>query len=759
MPRAPGHRRHVCHLFHVAVLLFAVACGRHEPRSPRTPPEKAVVPLSVPALGGGPMAGTFLVDEKTAVVVAPSYPGADAAALVVARQLAAWLGLPDSAARVGGEERGIVLDLDLPLYIRDRADERGEGFELAVTEEGARIEAQDLAGLFYGAQTFAQLAGARRIVPTAAPRPPHRVPCAVLYDGPLHPFRAMHLDVARHFFGRDVVERYLDLLAFYRFNVLHLHLTDDQGFRFDVKKRPELASKDGKYTEEDLRTIVKLAEARHITVIPEIDMPGHTRAILASHPELSCQGKPLPVPTTWGIFEDVLCPGNEDTFVLVRDVLEEVARIFPSRVIHIGGDEVPLTRWSACPKCAARMKAEKTDAHGLGSYFHKRVAAIVRELGREPAVWDEALDAPAIADEAIVFAWRSKQNGERAAKLGHRVVMAPNETTYFDRRQTRGQTGPGMEGHTSWQQVASFDPIPAGLHPAQAERILGGEGLLWTEYVKTQDEIESLVLPRMAALAGALWGYRFEGIFATQRAMLDASRVMYFVEPPSGLRDKKVFLDEATVSLAPSPLFVDGVVRYTTDGSEPNATSPSFTAPFKVQATTKLAARTFLSGGRTSDVVRGVLEKQTPRPAVTPPAGLRNGVGYKYYEGDFVVVPDFAKLTPKEKGRIPENARFGLLATFRPEHFAVLYEGFFYAPADGVYRFVARADDGVRLSVDGEEILADDGPHPARETDGEIALATGVHTFRLGYFQGARGKELELSCEGPSGAGLSLFAP
>jgi hexosaminidase len=383
----------------------------------------------------------------------------------------------------------------------------------------------------------------------------------------------------------------------------------------------------------------------------------------------------------------------------------------------------------------------------------------VRDLGREPAVWDEALDSPGIAEEAIVFAWRGKVNGERAVKAGHRVVMAPNDTTYFDHRQTREQTGPGMEGHTPWQKVASFDPIPAGLSPAQADRILGGEGLLWTEYVTTQDDIEALVLPRMAALAGRLWGYRFEDFFAKQRPMLDGSQVKYFVEPPLGLVDKRVFLESATVTLAPSPLFTDGVVRFTTDGSDPTATSPPFEKPFEVRATTKVSARVFLPGGRASGVARGVFAKEALRPARTPPANVTNGASYKYYEGDFHTVPDFGKLKPKDAGHIHPKIAFGLLGNFRPEHFAVLYEAWFVAPSDGIYRFTVRADDGVRLAIDDEEIAVDDGEHPARETEGEIALAKGHHAFRLGYFQGGFGRELDVKCVGPEGPSLSLVSP
>ena len=577
----------------------------------------------------------------------------------------------------------------------------------------------------------------------------------------------MHLDVARHFFAKDVVERYVDLLAFYKYNVFHWHLTDDQGFRLAIRSHPELTQvgshriEDGRdyagsFSQDDVREVVAFAKERFITVIPEIEMPGHARAILASHPELSCTGTRQPVPSTWGIFDDVLCAGNEGTFKLLGDILRETTEVFPSRLVHIGGDEVPKTRWSACPKCRARMASEHLDAEQLQGAFMQRAAAMLAAQGRRSLAWDEALEG-GLPKDGIVVAWQNGKRGAAAAIAGHDVVMAPSDTTYFNYWQSRTPSEhvqPGHAGFLPLSSVLAFEPRPEGLDSVQSAHILGGEGALWTEFVKTPAELESLLLPRLAALSEALWhsqGATFAARFEAQRVLLDLSGVRYFVEPPVGLEPRHVFLETASLDLAPPAIHPTGVIRFTIDGSEPTAMSPIYTQPIVLRATTSAAARLFLPrSARGSDVVRGTIERVTALPPIQPsmdPAMLKSGVSYKYYEGEFRKLPDFAHLTAKRSGRLPT---LSFDASFRAERFAVLYEGWVRAPADGVYRFVTHADDGVVIDVDGTRVLVDDGEHAPHDTEGEVALQRGPHTIRIGYFQGVGGKALTLACEGPS---------
>jgi hexosaminidase len=614
--------------------------------------------------------------------------------------------------------------------------------------------------LFYAAQTLAQLARSRPIA-FAPPAPGFGLPafpCVHIEDAPAYPFRAMHLDVSRHFFTKELVERYVDLLSFYRFNVFHWHLTDDQGFRLSIRSHPELTkvgAPGGSYSQEDAREVVAFAQDRFVTVVPEIEMPGHARAILASHPELSCTGKPQEVPTTWGVFDDVLCAGNEATYTLLGDVLRETTEVFPSQLVHIGGDEVPKTRWSACPKCRARMAKDNLTPALLQGAFTRRIGSMLAALGRRAVTWDDALEG-GVLESGVIMAWQNVERGRAAALAGHDVVMAPSDTTYFNFWQTRTQNAPGHPGYVPWPVVLAFDPLPRGLSASQASHVLGGEGALWTEYVTTAAELDTLLLPRLAALSDSLWSGpgspTFVARFTAQRRILDANGVRYFVEPPVGMPRKRVFIESGSLVLAPPPLHPDGVVRFTLDGSEPSASSPVYDAPISLRAATSASARLFLPGGRASDVVRGTFEQSAPRPAIHPsmdPSMFREGVVYKYFEGDFHALPDFARLVPKQSGRL---AGLSFAPAFRPERFAVVYDAWLVVPEDGVVRFVARADDGVRVDVDGVRVVDDDGEHAPRDAEGEIALARGPHTVRVAYFQGGQGKELSLACEGPTTA-------
>jgi hexosaminidase len=727
----------------VAPLLLLGACGgdRRTPVEPGYVVRDATAPRSASKLPLVPRprfvetcTGVFGIDATTTLV-------APREAMPVRARLEGWLGLsPMRLAR--GTSRGIVLQVD-PTIQDD------EAYMLDVTPERAVIRGRSLPGLFYGAQTLAILAGSRPIG-DAPPAPlPRSVPCVHVEDAPRVRFRGMHLDVARHFFSKEIVERYVDLLALYRFNVFHWHLSDDQGFRLALRSHPELAApdaggRDGAYSAADVREVVAYAAARGIDVLPEIETPGHARGILASHPELSCVGKPLELPRTWGIFDDVLCAGNPDTYKLLDDVFGEVALIFPYRFVHVGGDEVPRERWSACPKCRALMREEGTDAEGLAAVFLARVERSLTAHGRRAMVWDDALDAGKLPEGTVVVAWRGLDRGVAASRAGYDVVMAPSDTVYFDAHQSRAGGEPGREGYIPWTKVLSFDPLPPG---ADVTHVLGGEGTLWTEHVKTEADIDTLLEPRVAALAEALWSgpgepSDFGSRFAAERPLLDASGIRYFVEPPVGLPRKKVFLDTARVAAHPSALFADGTVRFTTDGSDPTRTSPALVW-MDVSVTTNLAARLFLANGRTSPVVHARFEKQSLRPAVVVPSP-QLGVKYTYFEGDYHAVPDFGAERPVRSGKL---AQIALAPDFRAERFAVLFEGYVDVKTDGVHRFVARADDGVFLDVDGERVLADDGEHAARDADGEMALAHGLHRIRVGYFQGTGGKSLALSCD------------
>jgi hexosaminidase len=492
-------------------------------------------------------------------------------------------------------------------------------------------------------------------------------------------------------------------------------------------------------------------------------MPGHARAILAAHPELSCTGKKQEVPRTWGVFDDVLCAGNEATYALLGHVLEELTTVFPSQLVHVGGDEVPTTRWASCPKCRAKAKASNVDVKELEPVFMHRIAATLARLGRRMVVWDEAVSSERasrfrLPADTVVLAWQSIERGRDAARLGYDVVMAPHDKVYFNIHQSSVKGEPGHEGFLPWPVVRAFEPIPPGLDEAAKRHVLGGEGALWTEHVETAEQIDAMVMPRMAALAEALWsGARaseadFVLRWNAQTPVLDAGKVEYFVEPPSGLRAKHVFIESSAVAVEPPRLFPSAVVRWTIDGSEPTASSPPFDAPVTMRDTTDIAAALFLPGGRRSPVLRSRLVKERPHPPRSIPA-VTKGAFYSYAEGDFHRLPDFAKLIPKARGRIAgidlADLERALGRRMRKERFALSFEALVRVPVDGVYRFIARADDGVRVEVDRETVVEDDGEHAPRDADGEVALGAGLHDLRVLYFQGSEGKELELKLEGP----------
>ena len=398
-----------------------------------------------------------------------------------------------------------------------------EAYKLSVSAKKVVISGRTSAGIFYGIQTL------RKSLPimNAANAEPVMLPAAEIIDAPRFAYRGMMLDCSRHFFSVDFVKRYIDLLALHNMNVFHWHLTDDQGWRLEIKKYPkltEIGSKrtgtimghnsdvdDGQpyggfYTQKEAKEIVEYARLRHITVIPEIDMPGHMKAALAAYPELGCTGGPYEVGHAWGIYKDVLCLGNEKVYQFVNDIIDEVADIFPAKYIHIGGDETPTTRWGECPKCKKVAAENNLKLNKLQAYFTNRVEKYINGKGREIVGWDEILDGD-INTSATIMSWRGIEPGERGAKLGHDVIMSPTSYCYFDYKQNKNEeTEPeGQHALLTVEKVYSLDPAPATMSADSRKHILGAQGNLWTEYVAYPNRAEYAVLPRMAALCEVQW--------------------------------------------------------------------------------------------------------------------------------------------------------------------------------------------------------------------------------------------------------------
>jgi len=395
-----------------------------------------------------------------------------------------------------------------------------EWHSVQVRPDGITVFAASEAGLFRGSRTLIQLLEQGREHGT--------LPCLNITDWPRFQWRGMHLDACRHFWSVEFTKKYIDLLARYKMNSFHWHLTEDQGWRIEIKKYPKLTEVGawrkgsqvgpyaklqydsipygGFYTQEQIREVVAYAAARHITVVPEIEMPGHAMAALASYPHLGCTGGPYEVQKGWGVFDDVFCAGNDSVFTMLEDVLTEVMDLFPGEYIHIGGDECPKERWKTCAKCQARMNSESLkDEHELQSYFIQRIEKFVNSKGRKIIGWDEILEG-GLAPNAAVMSWRGTEGGIAAARSGHYAVMSPGSHCYFDHYQGDPANEPlAIGGYTTVQKVYSYEPIPAELKPEAHKYILGAQGNVWTEYILTPAHVEYMAVPRMLALAEVLW--------------------------------------------------------------------------------------------------------------------------------------------------------------------------------------------------------------------------------------------------------------
>lgn len=422
-------------------------------------------------------------------------------------------GIPVSATTSKSKN---AITLSLSKKIKD-----DEGYVITVTNKGISVAGKTPNGVFYGIQTL------RKSLPVQKAESQITFPSAVIKDAPRFGYRGGMLDCGRHFFPLDFVKKYIDLLALHNMNVFHWHLSEDQGWRIEIKKYPRLTEVGsvrsetvlghnsdvydgvpygGFYTQDQAREIVKYAADRYITVIPEIDMPGHMVAALASYPELGCTGGPYKVQTSWGVFNDVLCLGSEKTYQFCQDVLGELMDIFPSKLINIGGDESPRVRWEKCPKCQKVMKDHNIPVNKLQGYFTNRIEKFVNSKGRSIIGWDEILDGD-INKSATVMCWRGVAPGIKAAKLGHDVVMSPTTYAYFDYYQTdKRESEPLLiGGNLPVEKTYSFDPLPDTLSVDARKHIIGVQANLWTEYIAYPNLAEYQLLPRLAAISEIQW--------------------------------------------------------------------------------------------------------------------------------------------------------------------------------------------------------------------------------------------------------------
>lgn len=540
-------------------------------------------------------------------------------------------------AEGGQVEKAIVLRLDSAIPNK-------EGYVLDISSHNLYINGKTENGVFYGIQTL------RKSIPAQAASKDIILPAGIINDEPRFSYRGMHLDVGRHFFSLEFVKEYIDLLALHNMNTFHWHLTEDQGWRIEIKKYPRLTEigsirnrtvigrntqeydntpYGGFYTQEQAREIVKYAQERYITVIPEVDLPGHMLAALAAYPDMGCTGGPYEVCPRWGVFEDVLCIGNEKSMQFLEDVLAEIIDIFPSKYIHIGGDEAPRTRWEKCPKCQARIKAEglkadkeHTAEDRLQSYCMTRIEKFLNSKDRRIIGWDEILEGD-VAPNATVMSWRGMEGGIKAAQLGHDVIMTPTSYCYFDYYQTADTKNEplGIGGFVPIEKVYSLEPVPASLTDEQKKHILGAQANLWTEYIGTTERIEFQILPRMAALAEVQWTQPEKKDFKDFASRLP--RLIDFYKRDGLSYAKYVYdlkadftadADKKAVTVALSTID-DAPIYYTLDGTEPTTASTRYTAPFAISETADFRAAVIRPEGKSKVVEKKIsFNKATYRP-------------------------------------------------------------------------------------------------------------------------------------------------
>lgn len=641
-----------------------------------------------------------------------------------------------------------------------------EGYRLTITPQRITIAGKG-AGLFYGIQTLIQLIPADNggVI---------KLPCVQIEDYPRFGYRGMMLDVCRHFFSVEFVKKFIDLMATYKINNFHWHLTDDQGWRIEIKKYPRLTEigsqraqtvignyhdrtpqqfdntpYGGFYTQDQIRDIVKYAADRYINVIPEIEMPGHSSAALAAYPELSCDPSfPYKVSETWGVFHDTYCPSDK-TFSFLEDVLTEVMELFPSHYIHIGGDEAPKDAWKKskfcqqlCKKLGLKDDRESTKEDKLQSYFIQRIEKFVNSKGRSIIGWDEILEG-GLSANATVMSWRGEAGGIAAAQQSHNVIMTPGSGgMYIDAAQGKLSDEPlSIGGYTPLIKTYSYNPTPAALTPDEQKYIIGVQANLWTEYIPTENKAEYMLLPRMLALSEVAWtplANKNYNDFANTRlpyhlAWLDKNGFDYRVPTAIGAKDTIMFGNQLNVQLKPS--VAGATVYYTIDSYTPRETDLPYTIPMTYNVPPdqyrELETIVITPSGKRSTVTHTVMYNKSPLPPVNY-TGTASGLSYRLYTGTFTSVNDIEASAVVDTG-VVKSFNMAAIKKATPAY-GIIYTGFIRIDNSDVYGFSTQSDDGSELLIDDIPVVDNDGKHGSLEQGGSVPLQKGFHRFTLKYF-------------------------
>jgi hexosaminidase len=687
--------------------------------------------------------GAFIINSSTVISTPDETPELNDLAELLAGSI--HLILDHKAEILSGPILNNSIDLSLDPSLNNK-----EGYSLTISNTHINISGRSGAGLFYGIQSLLQLFPLEKTDLIS-------IPCAIIVDYPRFEWRGVHLDVCRHFFPVEFVKKYIDILAAYKINTFHWHLTEDQGWRIEIKKYPKLTQissirnetmgdgepHGGYFTQEQIKEVVEYAKQKYITVVPEIEMPGHALAALAAYPEFSCTGGPFEVGTIWGVYKDVYCAGNDNTFEFLENILTEVIDLFPSEYIHIGGDEVPKVRWEKCGLCQTRMRNENLkDEHELQSYFIQRIEKFLNSKGRKIIGWDEILEG-GLAPNAAVMSWRGTQGGIDAAKMKHNVVMSPGTHCYFDHYQGLNGEPKAIGGYTPIEKIYSYEPVPDELSVEEAKYIMGAQANMWAEYYPTTDHVEYMLLPRLCALSEVVWSPKdsknFDEFLSRMIIHYDilANKNYNFRIPPPINISSELLLSEKEKVFLESPI-ISSKIYYTLDGSEPNTNSNLYTDPLEFTSPVLLKTKTVLLNGKSSPTVS--VQISFIDTSV-------NGLFYKYYEGDWDSIPKFWELRPVKKGKIHKLSLSAIEP--REDYFGVDIFGFMKIERAGNYTFYLTSDDGSRLFINNKLIIDNDGQHSSKEISGKVFLEKGTYPFKIFYFEKSGVQEMKVEYAGP----------
>ena len=722
-------------------------------------------PKSLKEVGGSP----FLLTAKTPLIAEGD------SALTISRFFADKLNASTgySLKVTSGSKntsRGIFARIDPKLALGE------EGYTLTSSPRGVELVGKTARALFYAYQSLLQLLPAEVESTSKVLGLAWQIPAVQIQDEPAFEYRGVMVDVCRHFLTVEEMKKHIDIISLFKINKLHWHLTEDQGWRIEIKRYPrltEIGSKrmegDGQiyggfYTQDQIKEIVKYAADRFVTVIPEIEMPGHGMGAITAYPWLTCfpDTREYKVRNLWGVEDDVFCAGKESTFEFIENVLEEVIPLFPSEYVHIGGDECPKDRWKVCPNCQKRIKEEGLkDEHELQSYVIRRAEKILAKHGKKLIGWDEILEG-GLAPSATVMSWRGEDGGIQSANMGHDVIMTPGSGgLYIDHYQGDPKIEPvAIGGYAPLEKTYSYNPIPEAIDPAKRHHIKGAQTNLWAEYLYTADIMQYRAFPREIALAEAVWTPLEKKNFKDFTRRLDNAYVRldkhganYHIplpeQPLPGVAANAkpeertaslsfiAFTDKADLTLTTTrPIRI----VYTTDGSEPTAKSATYTRPLSIDKSQVVKVASALPSGKLSPVRAITFEKQTFSPAIDlkdlkPGLKTKTAVGHYYRASDLATTTDWTEgVALKPEDLKPDKVK-NHMDEIQPK--AVVGEGYIKIPADGVYVFSTDLD---QMWLDGELFIDNSGETPKfSRHDKSRALKAGWHKVRLIFIGAVRG--------------------